>query len=446
MFKGIKSIFLLFILALLCNIITVPGVFASSVNPPVILSIDQQEARHLARPLVTGLTLANTEVLIYIDGIFHSNAWINQADTGTDNFYFQPPELLAEGRHTIMAKARDRTSLAMSAPSSEWEFFITPLPAPSLIAPHEATVTGQVKPFITGLTLSGTKVHVFIDNKLNGGTDIMNHESGTANFAYRPFLNLAVGEHTAWAIAEDVSGRKSRISNKLRFRVEEPMPAPIIYEPVVNSRTNVAQPFITGLAKNDTAVRVFIDHKLNGHFSVVNHESGTANFAYQPFLELTPGPHLVYTTALDSRGKESAWSNIVYFTVNRLAEPAISAEAAEETSIRPEPEIIPEPVIEPIPEETEKTIEPSPEEVDISDEAVSEEIQDIISPTEEQGEDTGLIDEGKESQSKLQLNLIIFLLFLAAVIAWIFWVNRELIKERREQGKEKDKKDKINLR
>ena len=55
-------------------------------------------------------------------------------------------------------------------------------------------------------------------------------------------------------------------------------------------------------------------------------------------------------------------------------------------------------------------------------------------------EETGLINEAKENQGKLKLNLIIFIGFLLAVIVWIFWVNRELIKERREENIAKDKK------
>ena len=47
---------------------------------------------------------------------------------------------------------------------------------------------------------------------------------------------------------------------------------------------------------------------------------------------------------------------------------------------------------------------------------------------------SGLVDESKRQQGRLQLNLLIFFGFLIAVIFWIFWVNRELIKERRALG------------
>ena len=61
--------------------------------------------------------------------------------------------------------------------------------------------------------------------------------------------------------------------------------------------------------------------------------------------------------------------------------------------------------------------------------------------TESGEEKTGAINESKEQQGKLKLNLIIFILFLLAIIVWIFWVNRELIKERRAEADEEDKKN-----
>ena len=64
-------------------------------------------------------------------------------------------------------------------------------------------------------------------------------------------------------------------------------------------------------------------------------------------------------------------------------------------------------------------------------EGESSEIQKLLEGGATETPATGLVDETQSRQSGLRLNLIIFILFLLAVIAWIFWVNRELIKERR---------------
>lgn len=329
------------------------------------------------------------------------------------------------------------------------------MPAPTMIEPDENTITGEVKPLIKGLTINGTFVHVYIDGVYNGKTDILTHDSGAANFAYRPFLNLSEGRHMAWTVAEDETGEKSGVSNVLNFRIEKPMPAPTIFAPVINGDTSYNRPFITGLAKNDSLIKIFIDHKLNGWFMITNHQSGAASFAYLPYLPLTEGGHLAYAVAIDNRGKESRWSNIVYFTVKQPAAPPIArseAEIEEPAIVVSQPEAAAEEIkVEELKEEEiageteivsgeEKTEEKTQSEDKIAD----EEIQKIISEgIEREKPKEGLINEDKEKQSKLNLNLIIFIVFLLAVAGWIFWVNRELIKEKRKQAeKEENKMDK----
>ena len=317
------------------------------------------------------------------------------------------------------------------------------IPAPTMIEPDESVISGKVKPLIKGLIVDGTLARVYIDGVYNGKTEILAHDSGTANFAYKPFLNLAVGEHTAWAIAEDETGQKSCPSNMLKFRIEQPMPAPTIFSPVASAKTAHNRPFIVGLAKNNSLIKVFIGHKLNGQFQITNHESGTANFAYQPFQGLTKGRHLAYITATDNRGKESCWSNIVYFTVKQSA---IDQITAGETI-----EIVAE--IKEIESDEEESAVVFSKDADIDEdqtvEIIDNEIQQIIEDgIEEEEASVGLINEDKEKQGKLNTNLIVFIVFLFGIIAWIFWVNRELIKERRSQAKKaqdeiEDKIDKI---
>jgi cbb3-type cytochrome oxidase subunit 3 len=190
---------------------------------------------------------------------------------------------------------------------------------------------------------------------------------------------------------------------------------------------------------------------------------------------------LVYATAVDSRGKESVWSNIIYFTVGAPAAPQITGEAAEEkqpvseevrdfvalarlyevdkrvtisdkdlnrleellakknelnlatAEIRSLENLLKGKLADKKASEEEKGKGEAPKEEQAT--GTPDEIEDIIAgslgTTTQQ---SGLIDESQEQQSKLKLNLIIFILFLIAVVVWIFWVNRELIKERRERN------------
>lgn len=457
---------------------------------PVILEVLQNTTLSAKQPVITGLTPSNSEVLIYVDGSFVGVAEINREGGTTDNFYFSVPKDLSSGGHSARAIAKDRTSLRLSEFSNQVNFTVTDLPAPTLIQPNEETITQKVKPLIVGLTKSNTKIKIFIDGRLNGETVFVSHQSGTADFAYTPFLNLSVGWHTAWAIAVDQSGRESKASNVLHFNIEEKFPAPTMLAPDKDLVT--LKPTFYGLAKNDSRIKVFVDHKLAKEFMVKNNDSGTANFYFTPDSPLSPGQHIIYATASDQRGKESIWSNIIYYTaLPPVYPPAISQEAeseelAEEINnlleiSRSNPEQIlsrsdllllnnilsnPEEFIlssqdrqslenllagQEIAPDGKTSTEEEPEKPGSGEQAeegsgtsttLPGDLEEILSGTGTVSEQAGLLDETQNQQNKVKLNLIIFFLFLIAVIVWIFWVNRELIKERNQADKADQEKSK----
>jgi len=199
---------------------------------------------------------------------------------------------------------------------------------------------------------------------------------------------------------------------------------PTVIEPAQGAIVSQVKPIIAGLTISNTLVRIYIDGIYNGKTEILQHDSGTASFTYQSFLNLVKGEHIVWLIAENEAGQKSRPSNPIKFTIKQ---PAIS-EAAQESEVGK--------VVEIKPAEPSQAEEPeviiSPIEGTVED----QEIQDIINQevTTETAQ-TGLIDEGEEKQSKLNLNLIIFIIFLIGIITWIFWVNRELIKERRAQAK-----------
>jgi len=426
-FWGIVFIFLASVLCLTANA-NYAQAQTNIVSPPLIIGSTDVS---FSQPLIIGLTPANTNVYIFIDKVKAGTATVNQEGTTTNNFYYRPDKALSAGEHEIMVLAEDQDSFLLSAPTV-FVLEIKPLPAPTLIVPNENTVTAKVKPLITGLTISNSLVHVYIDGVYNGHTEIKSDSSGTANFAYKPFLNLSPGQHMVWAISEDGFGNKSQVSASLNFNIELPLPAPVIFQP--QGKTNQSKPLITGVVKNKLAVRVFIDYKLNGEFGIVDHSSGTANFAYEPFLPLTNGRHVVYTTSIDSRGKESSWSNIIYFevVVANIGPEAESAENKEISQIE-EPQESPEEIINISPENgnTDAEVEEITTPLNLDTNNNKTEREEIVGDEEEAS--IGLVNENQQASNKIKLNLIIFIGFLLGIIVWIFWVNRELIREKRNK-------------
>lgn len=404
---------------------------AKQISSPTILEIGSKRDENASNQFyIKGLTPANTEVLVYIDGTYVNSANVGSQGTESDNFYYRYSPTLPSREYQIKVIAQDKTSLVLSPPT-EKVFIVPPLPAPTLIRPSKKDVIGP-KPDIIGLSASRSFVNIYIDGIYNGRTKFLADQSGTADFVYKPFLNLKPGLHKIWAKAEDEWGEKSKISNILEFMVEKPMPAPTLFAPVLNSNTGLDRPFIVGLAKNGSLIKVYIDHQLVDQFLVKNHQSGTANFS-KPMNALTRGDHLVYATATDKRGKESKWSNIAYFSTRQ---PVIGDSVAEEKK-----ETVGK-IEEPISEK--KTDFPSILSPSGDIEQNDAQTNKIEEKDQTEKANSVFIDESKKSQDKLSLGLIIFIVFLLGIVGWILWVNRELAKEREEQNK-KQKNSSQNL-
>ncbi|MDP2737057.1 MAG: hypothetical protein Q8O59_04770 [bacterium] len=459
--KALKSL-LIISLVLFFAVIFAAEARAELATPKIIKLIGGENF------IMVGTAPAGSEILIYLDGNFVGQVEaeiISEQTEPSFNFQYKGERKLADGTHTAMAVAKDKTSLVLSAPSDEVKFTVNLLPAPTLIAPDETAVTAKTKPLIVGLTKSDSLVKIFINGVYNGKTEILNDESNTANFAYEPFLNLSLGWHEVYAMAEDSAGRVSQLSEALYFNIELPMPAPTMLKPVVNNDTSVSQPFVVGLAKNDSKIKIYIDKKYNGEFEVNNHPSGTANFAYKPARLLERGDHLVYAVAVDKRGKESSWSNIVYFsTMNAAIAQSAQEENNDTVASIEEPEEVAEANFEPLvisessgvveeKLETEAVAQPEPidqEQADAvkklsqQDEASLGKLKNLIGDNSEEKTKTGqgMINEGELNQGKLKLSVVLFILFLVGVVAWLLWVNRELVKERRAQNEAEEEAEK----
>jgi len=456
---------------------------ADSLVAPTVLKINSFKSYSLFNPVISGVTVKNSKVLVYVDDVFKGYAKVKKGESVSNSFYFQVFGL-GEGTHSAYLFAEDEISLLRSEKSKEFNLTIKALVAPTLVVPNKNTITGKEKPLIEGFTKSGSFVHVYIDGIYNGKTALVEHESGTAHFVYRPFLNLSVGQHKMWAVSESADGRKSPVSKVLEFDIEERMPAPTIYNPVVNKNTDYNKPFIVGVAKNNSKIRIFIDNVFVDSITVKNNNTGVANFYYKS-KELSDGKHFVYTSALDDRGKESIWSNIVYFNVEKPKIAMISDNAVEETASTDSKDgnnqitqkrikdfLVFADLFEndkntrlndaqyqelkslldrkkelSINENEQKKLTtllnsqglPTTKNIENGEDIDKDKINisDVLNSSDKTTEEkkSGALDEDKNKQNKITWNAIVFILFLFAVIAWIFWVNRELIKEKEEQEK-----------
>lgn len=289
------------------NILNIKSAKAKIVPIPTVINPYQMEKFTTAEPIIKGLTINNSTVLIFIDNKFNGFAKVVNGKERTASFAYKPFLPLKQGKHTlqIKAKIKDKNETKKSVLSNKINFEIMALPAPILIKPTEIKTTR--KPIITGLVKNGLDVLVYIDGVYNGKIKPKKQKSGTANFAYLPFLNLAYGKHQVWTVSKDRKKRKSIKSNVLCFNIEHPYPAPIIKKPVVNKLSSYDRPFIVGLIKNNSKVVLYLDNssKSLANFIVPNHKSGTTNFYCRTF-HLSPGWHIIKAQAIDIKTNKAS--------------------------------------------------------------------------------------------------------------------------------------------
>lgn len=201
-----------------------------------------------------------------------------------------------------------------------------PPSVPTIVVPDEGFRAIVTKPLIRGVTENDTTVTIYVDGAFSGHATVKNGTKGTASFAYTPSVHLRPGFHTVQGYATDLaSGMKSAYSEAIRFEVEHPYPAPMLFQPVVNEATVSTQPFIVGLVRNNSLVKVVIDGKLDGQFWVREMtDVDVVDFSYKPTYRLdVKKSHLVYATATDVHGKVSGYSNAVGFMV-RAPKPTVA--------------------------------------------------------------------------------------------------------------------------
>ena len=181
---------------------------------------------------------------------------------------------------------------------------------------------------------------------------------------------------------------------------------------------------ISGLTAVDSDVMIYIDDKFIGSAVVKNENTETGNFYFSALGLLEEGNHTVKAVARDKTSYAlSGFSQEKSFNVSaeKKPAPAITPSAVEDKNEKSEPEST-----------SSQTIDENNDLINLED------VQ--FNDTENSSE----ADGGVGSKSKLRWNLAIFLLFLFAVIGWIFWVNHELSKEK-ELAVKKDELNKKNV-
>jgi len=194
---------------------------------------------------------------------------------------------------------------------------------PTLLYPQNSSEINTSAPTLSGLTLNGTDVEVFIDGVYSGKAYVQEGPAGTANFTYNPAQFLADGVHNAFtrAINTQNFNLKSDFSPLVTFNVAT-CPAPVLLEPkgIIYNNT----PTLKGTAPSDSLAQVYIDDKVIGTARTGSNTSGTVEFTFTAPV-LAEGSHTAYALTLQPISKVSEKSNRLEFEIAKSIEAALSA-------------------------------------------------------------------------------------------------------------------------
>ena len=296
---------------------TVSISFTVDTSPPASPNVDVPANGYVsstALPSYSGTKVAGTTVTVFVDGVPVGST--PSADSASTSWSLQQPQpALAEGSHSLLARATDAASnLSPSSPLVTFTVDSKAPTAPIVTVPTNDSTTNNNKLTYMGTAEAGSKITVF--EKLS--TEQTGTEAGTttANAAGEwSFLHeteLADGLYTVTAKASDAAGHTSNSSNPRRFTVDtDPPDAPIFTGPVQMSR---ASPSYQGTSEEKVKITLRVDN--DTVLSATQTRRGRW-VCPQP-TPLTNGTHHAVATATDAAGNTSQPSELFPFIVDTI--------------------------------------------------------------------------------------------------------------------------------
>ncbi|WP_224243423.1 adventurous gliding motility protein AgmC [Hyalangium gracile] len=186
------------------NLLSIPSntnTFTVDLTPPpapVVITPANGSITSDTTPTYTGTAEAGSTVTVFVDG----NPVGTTTANASGNWSFTPTAPLAEGGHTVSARATDAAGNTSS--NSNTNSFIvdtTPPAAPVVLTPANGSITSNNMPTYTGTAEPGSTVTVIVNGNPVGTTTA----DGAGNWSYTQPTALADGPHTVRARATDAA-------------------------------------------------------------------------------------------------------------------------------------------------------------------------------------------------------------------------------------------------
>ncbi|AOI67597.1 hypothetical protein WS51_28410 [Burkholderia territorii] len=300
---------------------------------PHVGIVNRQDVTNDDRPTIEGRGKIGSIIYIYDNGGTTPIGSVAIGDSGT--WSFRVPESLADGNHSLTAKAVDRLGRE-SAPSRAYEIAVdtTPPEQPTIgeVVDHVGPIQGALdnhsstddpNPALSGNAEAGSIVTIY-DGDTKLGSTVADQEG---HWSFTPSQPLADGEHVLTVRAEDKAGNTSQASDPFTIDVDTTPPAkPTITDVIDNTgdvtgplephdTTDDARPEIKGSAEAQSVVliydTVFGKQVLLGSVRA----DADGHWSFRPPSPLPEGDHELSAIARDAAGNESELSDGFDFTL-----------------------------------------------------------------------------------------------------------------------------------
>lgn len=421
----------------------VQDVVIPSLPAPTIFEPKNNAIVVSTQPRIQGATWNGTYVNIFVDGYFRYRSAFLVSDMGTVSFDYQLPSSLSYGWHTAYAYSENSNG-DKSLISNVINFHIEN----RMVAPTLRSVSfssGRLK--INGVTPSETHVNIYIDNILAGNFQTYYSKSGVSGFSQSIKPKLNKGRHVVCLTAVDSRGKNSGCSNKLAFYVSAPTITKEAAVEVAESELNKLKSMDSdhdGLTDYDELYVYKINPKKADTDGDGYNDKTEIDNGYSPLIPTKKDPK--YLDKLESMDSDhdgiSDYLEIYKYKTNPNKADTDGDGYDDKTEIEngynplvpaykdKKKAVSAAAIVAQIAKIEVKKIETKEA---ASTTAVAEKVDTKSTSTEE----VGIVI------NKVNLNLVIFIIFIVGIVLWILWVNRELIKERAKQSREKSAKKEI---
>lgn len=406
------------------------------------------------KPRIQGATWSGTYVYVFVDDLFKYKSAFLVSDFGTAQFNYQVSDNLSYGWHTTYAYS-ENSSGDKSLISNVINFRVeSEMVAPTL----QSAFLSNTKLKIEGVTPSDTSVNIYIDNILAGNFQTYYNASGVTGFTQTIKTKLNKGRHVVCLTAIDSRGKVSNCSNNLAFYISVPTITTEAAVEVSESESNKLKSQDSdrdGLNDYDE-LYIYktnskkVDTDGDGYSDKKEIDNG-----YSPLISAIKDPkHLDKLEKTDSDlDGISDYLEIYKYKTN----PTNADTDSDGYDDRTELTNGYNPLV-PTSKDKKKVVSAAivaqlaKTEVDKLEQIVAKDDTEV-NKAENIGEGSSTIESGEINikgtstkgvgtvAKKVNYNLIIFIVFIVGIVLWIVWVNRELIKERAKQNREKTAKE-----